>query len=109
MTRGERRLRERGACLPSFTLTDQRRRHARIPSLLVDTYQRWYGDLMQRLCVDEVILDHNYGRLFKCMDLMIKERTQRGFYHPSAAMINEELPLSEYAIALEFYLQIDGT
>ena len=109
LNREQRRLRERSACPPSFILSDQRHGHERIPSFLLDTYQHWYGDLVRRLCVDEVILDYNYGRLFKCMDLVVQERTQRGFRDPSAAAIAEQLPLGEYAIALEFYLQVDGT
>ena len=108
LTEEQRMARQRGAFRPSYTLTDHRQHRPFIPSFFLDTHRRWYIDLAQRLCVDESILDHNYLRLFQCIDIMIHQRLQnRG---PNQTITSGELlPVDEYAMALEFYLQIDGT
>ena len=79
-----------------------------MPSFFLDTHQLWYSDLARRLRVDESILDYNYPRLLKCIEIMIHERIQYRFADPSISD-SEPLPINEYAVALEFYLQIDGT
>ena len=78
-----------------------------MPSFFLTMHQQLYGDLTRRLHVNDAILDYNYPRLFKCLDLMTNERIQRRFQTNPAGHY-EQLPLSEYAVALEFYLQIDG-
>jgi hypothetical protein len=108
LTDEQRLARERGACRPSYTLTDDRQGRAFIPSFFLDRYRQWYGDLARRLRVDEILLDYNYPRLFQCMDMLIRQRLQNR--SPSQHVTTgEQLPVDEYAVALEFYLQIDRT
>lgn len=106
VTEEQRRGRQANAFHRPFTLKDERSHSNRIPSFLLPTYQELYTDLSARLHVDEVILDYNYHRLFKCMEIMMRERIQRRFQTHSL-ISGDQLPLSEYTIALEFYLQID--
>lgn len=107
LTNEQQRQRARNTFSSSFTLNDHRQVNNQIPSFFLTLHQQLYGDLMRRLHINDVILDYNYPRLFKCIDLMTNERIQRRFEkHPTGHY--EQLPLSEYAIALEFYLQMDG-
>ena len=107
LTNDQQRQRTGNTFSSSFTLNDHRQENNQIPSFFINLHQQLYGDLMRRLHVSDVILDYNYSRLFKCMDLMTNERIQRRFEgNPTGHY--EQLPLNEYAIALEFYLQIDG-
>jgi hypothetical protein len=107
LTGEQRRRREHNYFAPSFTLADQRKDNNMIPSVFIKIYQQLFNDLAHRLRVDNAILDYNYDRLCKCIDIMTNERIQYRF-HTFPFASNEQLPLSEYAIALEFYLQIDG-
>ena len=103
----QRRGRQANAFHRPFTLKDETTDPNSVPSFLLSTYRHLYTDLSTRLHVDETILDYNYHRLFKCMQIMTNERIQRRFQTHS--LVNgDQLPLSEYTIALEFYLQIDS-
>jgi hypothetical protein len=107
LTNEQRRQREHGAFQQSFTLTRHRNNNNYIPSFFHVIYQQLYGDLARRLHVDDIILDFNYERLFKCINIMTNERIRYRFEtYPIPSF--QQLPMSEYAMALEFYLQIDG-
>jgi hypothetical protein len=111
LTPEQRAQRHHATFRPSFTLTDERvrRAHVAIPSsfFLDQLYEPLYGDLSRRLDVDDVLLDYNYQRLFRCLNIMKEQRLARRF--PSYALeLAEHLPVDEYAMALEFYLQMDG-
>lgn len=106
LTDEQRLARERGACRPSYTLTDDRHDPTLMPSFFLDRYRQWYGDLARRLRVDDTLLDYNYSRLFQCMDMMIRQRLQNRIPNQYVTT-SEPLPVDEYAIALEFYLQLD--
>ena len=95
----ERRCRLPGTFQRHFRLHENLHRQAFFPNI----YQTMYGQLGQRLKVDEAILDHNYERLFKCINILAQERLRRF----QTAWKDEQLPIEEYAVALEFYLQFD--
>jgi len=67
-------------------------------SFLCGYYQDFYGKLQKRLKVDISILDFNTTRLRQCVDQVVAQ------YRLEQTMLN----MDELAIALEFYLQIDG-
>lgn len=67
-----------------------------------------FSELSRRLDVDIALLDYNYERLFKCIDIMRNERIQLRLQSSTIIEETEQLPVHEYSIALEFYLQIDG-
>jgi len=50
------------------------------------------------------IIDYNYVRLTKCIDIWANERIFRFKNKPHEVALDQK----EYAVALEFYLQIDG-
>ncbi|CAF1515766.1 unnamed protein product [Adineta steineri] len=108
LTQSEYQQRRRFAYRSSFILIDQRMQdsNSNIPSFLLNKYQQWYTDLSRHLNVDIAILDYNYIRLFQCLEIMKNERLYCRFQTRSMEMA-EQLPVDEYAIALEFYLQID--
>ena len=88
-------------------MTDHRKENNYIPSFLLALYQQLYSHLARGLHVNDIILDYNYQRLLTCIDIMTNERIQYRFStHPIAHC--ERLPLHEYTVALEFYLQFDG-
>lgn len=88
-------------------MTDQRADPNRFPSFFVTLHRQLFSDLARRLGVDESVLDYNYQRLLRCIDIMTNERIQHRFHRP-LTVNHEHLPISEYPVALEFYLQIDG-
>jgi hypothetical protein len=107
LTKEQRRLREHNTFKQSFALMDHRNHNNHIPSFFLDLYQQLFTDLTRRFHVDDSILDYNYQRLFKCMAIMTDERIQHRF-HRNPLGHYEQLPINEYGVALEFYLQIDG-
>lgn len=107
LTSQQRQQRVRGIFPLSFSLMDERSSYNLLPSFLLKLDEQLYADLCQRLHVDKCILDYNYERLFKCIYMMTNERIQRRF-QLSSSSYQEYLPLHEYPMALEFYLQIDG-
>lgn len=107
LTPEQRRMRQRGIFPLPFTLIDDRQQDQHLPSFLLAFDELLYGDLSRRLQIDKSILDYNYERMNKCLTIMRNERLQHRFL-PSPASHYEYLPLQEYPIALEFYLQIDG-
>jgi len=76
-----------------------------ISSFLRDKYKFFYGDLMDRLKVDMVILDYNYTRLNMYMRKLIEERMCMFNLRPEEVKLLEE---KEYPLLLEFYLQFDS-
>lgn len=108
LTLEQRQLRVRGIFPLSFSLIDERSSHNRLPSFLLNLHEQLYADLCKRLHVDKCIIDYNYERLLKCIYMMTHERIQRRFQSSSSSSYQEYLPLHEYPMALEFYLQIDG-
>jgi hypothetical protein len=77
---------------------------ANIPSFFWPFYQQLFLDLVEHLHLDMSIIDYNYARLSKCLDIWAKERMIRFNYKRHEVVLD----LKEYAIALEFFLQIDG-
>ena len=77
-----------------------------MPSFFLNKYEEFFGELKQRLQVDDAILDYNYLRLFQCINLLNRERVRYGFQKESIEPA-DQLPMNEYTLALEFYLQID--
>lgn len=86
-----------------YSLIDERSDDNLYPSFLLNLDKQLFADLYCRLQVDKSILDYNYERLLKCLSMMSHERIQRGFQSTP-----DYLPLHEYPMALEFFLQIDG-
>ena len=76
-----------------------------IPSFLREKYQLFYGDLIDRLKVDMTILDFNYTRLNKYMQMLIDQQIRVFTLRPHEIQRIEE---KEYPLALEFFLQFDG-
>lgn len=76
-----------------------------VTSFLRDKYQRFFGDLIERLKVDMTILDFNYIRLNKYMRLLMDEQMRVFKLRPADVQLIHE---SEYPLALEFFLQFDG-
>ena len=76
-----------------------------VASFLRDKYQRFFGDLIERLKVDMTILDFNYTRLNTYMRLLMDEQMRVFKLRPSDVPLIHE---SEYPLALEFFLQFDG-
>ena len=75
-----------------------------IPSFFWPLYQDLYSSLVERLHLDVAIIDYNYDRLSKCINMWAKERIERFNRSIDEVTLDER----EYPIALEFYLQIDG-
>lgn len=75
-----------------------------VPSLFWTTYQGLFGDIVEHLRVDEAIIDYNYTRLIKCAEIWAQERKDRFKSYPADVALDQK----DYALALEFFLQIDG-
>lgn len=88
LTNEQRQQRSQGTFSSTFTVTDQRNGHNPIPSFFLNMYQQLYSDLMRRLRVDISILDYNYLRLFKCIDMMTNERIQYRFQKMHFVIMN---------------------
>jgi hypothetical protein len=75
-----------------------------VPSMFWPIYQQLFANVAEHLHVDMSIIDYNYVRLSRCIDIWANERVYRfnKFLHEVT------LDQIEYSIALEFYLQIDG-
>ncbi len=78
--------------------------NTRIPSFFWPIYQEIFANVSEHLHIDMAIIDYNYARLFKCIDIWSKERIFRFRKTQHEVTLDQR----EYAIALEFYLQIDG-
>jgi hypothetical protein len=75
-----------------------------IPSIFWPIYQELFANVSEHLHIDIAIIDYNYARLSKCIDIWSKEQ----LFRFKKAQHEVTLDQKEYAIALEFYLQIDG-
>ncbi|CAF4286459.1 unnamed protein product, partial [Adineta steineri] len=75
-------------------------------SFFVKLYRDLFVDLSRRLHINNAIIDYNYQRLRKCFDLMTHERIGYGL-QKNILHDGDILPIHEYAVALEFFLQID--
>ena len=85
----------------SFEVVD---RDARVPSFLREKQQLFFGDLLERLKVDIVLLDYNYTRLNKFMRMLMDDQMRvYNLRSHETQWIDEK----EYPVALEFYLQFD--
>lgn len=71
--------------------------HEHIDSFIIGIYQQWYKKLSDLWLIEPSIIDYNFVRLQRCMNLHMKQ------YGESAVCT-----IDEYPLALEFYLQIDG-
>lgn len=89
-----------------FTLIDQSA-DISVRPFFVYVYQQLYEDLGRRCHLDNAILDYNYERLRQCLNVMTQERIQYGFC-PETVVGSEQMRIDEYALAMEFYLQMDG-
>ena len=89
-----------------FTLIDQSN-DISIRPFFVCLYQHLYSNLARRFYWDNVILDYNYECLRECLNMMVQERIRYGL-HPEDTAGSELFRFDEYALAIEFYLQIDG-
>ena len=78
---------------------------ANVPSFFLPIYEEYFGDLLKRLNIDMAILDYNYTRLQCCGDIWADERIERFKTRPSEIILDQK----EFPIALEFFLQIDGS
>ncbi|CAF1392821.1 unnamed protein product [Adineta steineri] len=90
---------------PSFEIIDQSIKNG-FSSFFITKYRNLFVDLTRRLHINDAIVDYNYPRLLKCFDIMIDERLSYGLINKSFYDENR-LPIEEYPIALEFFLQID--
>lgn len=75
-----------------------------IPSFFWPIYSELFADVSEHLHVDMAIIDYNYARLTRCLDVWSKERIIRFKKADHEVTLNQH----EYPIALEFYLQVDG-
>jgi hypothetical protein len=101
LTSEELELRQPDQFQPACQLVDRDRS---IPSFLRDTWQFFYGDLVDRLKVDMALLDYNYTRLITFTRLLANEQAHV-FDLPLdlISSMNER----EHPLALEFFLQFD--
>ena len=106
LTEAQRSRREKQFFHQPFSVVNQSF-DMNVRPFFVDMYQDLYVDLAQRFHVNDAILDYNYQRLRQCLNIMIQEQIRYGLLAKDARGI-EELPMAEYALALEFFLQIDG-
>ncbi|CAF1447716.1 unnamed protein product [Adineta steineri] len=74
-----------------------------IPSFFWSIYEPLFRNLSEHLHVDMAIIDYNYTRLFKCVDLWRTEHIRRFKKELHEVTLDQK----EFVIALEFYLQID--
>jgi hypothetical protein len=101
-----RRYQERGTLRSSFQMVDQSDPNLS-SSFFLGKYRELFVDLTRRFHINDAIIDYNYQRLLRCFDLMTNERIFYGLQNYTCSDGNV-LPIDEYAIALEFFLQIDG-
>ena len=102
LTETELARRSSSVCKPVFDIMDS---NPLIPSFLREKYQLFYGDLLARLKVNFAILDYNYTRLNRYIQLWNDERIRTFNLRPHEIPILEE---NEYPLALEFFLQFDS-
>ena len=103
LSQQELTYRRTGKYKASFSITNY---NASTKSFMVQQYNTYYAPLVERLQVDTSILDYNYIRLKKlielhrqaCIRTLGYEKTLKGQFN---------LPENEYAHLLEFYLQLD--
>ena len=76
-----------------------------VPSFFFDEYRRLLDIWTDLWRVDLSILNYNYVRLRRCIDALVNEQIIQYKLRPNEV---KRLQESEYPIALEFYLQIDG-
>ena len=105
LTVEQRRRRDHHSFHQPFAVIDHTVDGATQP-FLIYLYQQLYGDLVGRFQVDNAILDFNYERLRQCINVFTQERIRHGLL-PPLTVGSEQLRIDEYALALEFYLQID--
>ena len=106
LTTEQRRRRDHHSFHQPFTLIDQSS-GITVQPFFVHIYQHMYADLTRRFHVDNAIIDYNYERLRECINIVTQERIRHGLY-PANMVGSVQLRIDEYALALEFYLQIDG-
>jgi hypothetical protein len=102
LTAEELTRRSSGACEPPFELVNV---NYELPSFYFDRYKKFLGKWTELWRMDLAILDYNYVRLLKCANTLVDEQIRRFQLRPNEV---KRLGEEEYAIALEFYLQIDG-
>jgi len=78
--------------------------NTKMPSFFWPIYQEFFANVSKHLHVDMSIIDYNYARLSKCIDIWAKERLFRFKIEQHQVTLEQK----EYAVAFEFYLQIDG-
>jgi len=106
LTNEQRRRYERDHFRSTFQMVDQSDEN--LPSsFFLGQYRQLFVDLTRRLHINDAIIDYNYQRLLRCFELMTNERLVYGLENYASSDGNV-LPIDEYAIALEFFLQIDG-
>ncbi|CAF4322174.1 unnamed protein product, partial [Adineta steineri] len=88
-----------------FTIIDQSV-DISVRPFFIYIYHHLYEDLAQRFHLNNAILDYNYERLRQCLNIMTQERIQYD-YLSETTIGSEQLRIDEYALGLEFYLQID--
>jgi hypothetical protein len=81
-----------------------RRANATQPSFLREKYDLFFGQLIDRLKIDQSILDYNYTRMNDYLQRLIAHQS-----HINYVRLHELKPIddNEYPMALEFYLQFD--
>jgi hypothetical protein len=105
----ERRQRARSTWNPSivWTRSSEQHRFAHRPtSLLSLVDEQWFAALSLRWNIDPCVLAYNLGRLQHCTIRCLEQLTRnQAWSHSSTASLFHR---DELAVALEFYLQIDG-
>ena len=101
-----RRYQEHDKFQSSFQIIDRSSKNHQLSCFFLAQYRALFIDLTRRLHINDAIIDYNYQRLLNCFDIMTNERVKYGLQnHPKSN--GDVLPLHEYPIALEFFLQID--
>ncbi|CAF3934669.1 unnamed protein product, partial [Rotaria sordida] len=93
--------RRSGTFKPAFNIV---KNDSNIQSFICEKVYMYFGDLLERLKVDQSILDYNYTRLNKYMKMLACE--QMRVFKLRAHEI-QRIDENEYPIALEFFLQFD--
>ena len=106
LTSEQQRRRSHHTFHQPFTLIDQST-DISVRPFFAYIYQQLYEDIGRRCHLDNAILDYNYERLRQCLNIMTQERIRYGFY-AETVVGSEQLRIDEYALAMEFYLQMDG-
>lgn len=89
-----------------FILTNQSN-DLDVRPFLVNIYERLYQNLTKRFHIDDATLDYNYRRLTMCINIMTQERIRYALL-PLDIIGWKHIRTDEYALAVEFFLQIDG-